>query len=226
MSSKQKQKAPSARTRVRRAPERANYEKQEIERILDAGTLCHVGFVFEERPVLIPTLYWREGGRIFLHGSRASRMMRAIEGAEVCIGVSHLDGLVLARSAFHHSANYRSVCLFGRPEPVPAGDQEHHLRTFMEGLFPGRWERLRPVRRRELNATRLLAMPIDEAAAKIRRGAPDEPEEDREWPVWGGVFPFLAHFGTPEPDPNSVAAALPPPAMAAARFGSTPEGDG
>lgn len=211
---------------MRRAPERASYEQQEIERILDAGILCHVGFVFEERPVLIPTLYWREGNRIFLHGSRASRMMRAIEGAEVCIGVSHLDGLVLAHSAFHHSANYRSVCLFGRPEPVPAGEQEHHLRVFMEDLFPGRWDRLRPVRRRELNATRLLAMPIDEASAKVRRGPPGEPEEDREWPVWGGVFPLLTLAGAPEPDPGSVAAALPPPALAAARFSRPPEDDG
>lgn len=226
MSSTHKLKAPSARTRVRRVPERAHYERHEIERILDAGILCHVGFVFEGRPVLIPTLYWRNGDRIFLHGSRASRMLRAIEGAEVCIGVTHLDGLVLARSAFHHSANYRSVCLFGRPAPVPAAEQEHHLEVFMERTFPGRWDDLRPVRRRELNATRVLAMPIDEAAAKIRRGPPGEPQEDRAWPVWAGVFPLATRLGTPEADPDTDAAAFPVPSLAEPLFARGPRGDG
>jgi nitroimidazol reductase NimA-like FMN-containing flavoprotein (pyridoxamine 5'-phosphate oxidase superfamily) len=200
--------APSSRTEVRRVRERARYDREVINEILDGGILCHVGFVFDGRPVIIPTLYWRSDDRIFLHGSTASRMMRAIEGTDACIGVTHLDGLVLAHSAFHHSANYRSVCVFGRPQPVPANEQESHLRDFMEGLFPGRWETLRPVRARELNATRLLTMPIDEASAKVRHGPLDEPAKDGNWPTWAGVLPLVTSFGVPLPDRHSEAAGL------------------
>ncbi len=199
---------------MRRARERARYERAEIDAILDAGIVCHVGFVHEGMPVVIPTLYWREGDRIFLHGSTASRLLNAVAGADACVTVTHLDGLVLARSAFHHSANYRSVCLFGRPAPVPANEQEAHLRAFMEGLFPGRWDALRPVRARELRATRLLSMPIREASAKVRSGPPDEPAADRRWPVWAGVLPLVAAWGPPLPDANAAAGAAPAPAPA------------
>lgn len=201
-------RAPSSRTEIRRVKERARYDREVINEILDAGILCHVGFVFDGRPAVIPTLYWRSGDRIFLHGSTASRMMRAIEGMDVCIGVTHLDGLVLAHSAFHHSANYRSVCVFGRPQLVPAHEQESHLRDFLESLFPGRWETLRPVRARELNATRLLAIQIDEASAKVRHGPPEEPAKDRNWPTWAGVLPFVTSFGVPLPDRHSEGAGL------------------
>jgi hypothetical protein len=201
-------RAPSSRTEVRRVRERARYDREVINEILDAGLLCHVGFVFDGRPVVIPTLYWRSGDRIFLHGSTASRMMRAIEDTDACIGVTHLDGLVLAHSAFHHSANYRSVCVFGRPQPVPANERESHLRDFMESLFPGRWETLRPVQARELNATRLLTLPIDEASAKVRHGPLEEPAKDRNWPTWAGVLPVVTSFGVPLPDRLSEVAGL------------------
>lgn len=216
-SSRNRRVAPSPRTKVRRTRERARYDREAINEILDAGILCHVGFVFDDRPVVIPTLYWRSADRVLLHGSTASRMMQAIEGAEVCVGVTHLDGLVLAHSAFHHSANYRSVCVFGRPQPVPADEQQAHLRDFMEGLFPGRWQTLRPVRARELNATRLLALPIDEASAKVRHGPPGEPDSDKDWPTWAGVLPLVTSFGVPMPDPHSETAGLSVPSTG--RFG-------
>jgi hypothetical protein len=218
-STRSTRKTPSARTRVRRNKERGCYDRAAINRILDAGILCHVGFAFEGRPVVIPTLYWRDADRILLHGSTASRMMRAIEGAEVCVSVTHLDGLVLAHSAFHHSANYRSVCVFGCPQVVAAEEQRDHLRDFMEGLFPGRWETLRPVTARELKATRLLSLPLDEASAKIRRGPPDEPGKDRNWPAWAGVLPLIAAFGAPAPDEHSQASGLPAPSSE--RLGSS-----
>lgn len=215
MSSIRKRKAgpPSALTKVRRLKERGCYDRDVINDILDRGILCHVGFAFEGRPVVIPTLYWRSADRIVLHGSKASRMLGAIESADVCITVTHLDGLVLTRSAFHHSANYRSVCVFGRPEAVPEHEKEIELRIFMERLFPGRWDTLRPVRRRELNATRLLALSLDEASAKIRHGPPDEPESDREWPVWSGVLPTLMTAGAPVADERSAASGLRAPAL-------------
>lgn len=204
---------PSTLTKVRRLKERGCYDRDVINGILDRGILCHVGFAFGGRPVVIPTLYWRSADRIVLHGSKASRMLRAIEGADVCVSVTHLDGLVLTRSAFHHSANYRSVCLFGRPEAVPEHEKKTELRKFMERLFPGRWDTLRPVRARELNATRLLALPVDEASAKIRHGPPDEPESDREWPAWSGVLPMLMSVGPPEADERSKASDLRAPTI-------------
>jgi hypothetical protein len=145
-------KAPSARTRVRRFKERGHYNYATVTEILDAGVMCHVGFVFEGYPVVIPTLYWRDEDRLLLHGSTASRMLSAIESADVCVTVTHLDAMVLTRSAFHHSANYRSVSVFGRPEVLPRDEQRTQLRNFMDSLFPGRWDDLRPLRPRELRA--------------------------------------------------------------------------
>lgn len=180
---------------------RGNYDRATIDAILDEGVLCHVGFVHEGVPVVIPTLYWREGDSIYLHGSVASRMLETSRGAPVCVTVTILDGLVLARSAFHHSANYRSVVLFGTPKEVTdAREREARMRVFMEGLIPGRWKTLRPVKPKELKATRLLGLRIDEASAKIRSGPPADDAADVSWPTWGGVLPLAIHAGEPQPD--------------------------
>ena len=189
------------RVRVQRMRKRGHYDRATIDAILDEGVLCHVGFVHEGAPVVIPTLYWREGDYVYLHGSAASRMLGTSIDKPICVTVTHLDGLVLARSAFHHSANYRSVVLFGKPKEVTdPGEREARMRVFMEGLFPGRWDTLRPVKAKELKATRLLGLRIDEASAKIRSGPPIDDAADVTWPTWGGVLPLSLHAGDPLPD--------------------------
>ena len=191
---------------------RGQYDRATIDAILDEGVLCHVGFVHEGAPVVIPTLYWREGDFVYLHGSVASRMLGTSIDQPICVTVTHLDGLVLARSAFHHSANYRSVVLFGKPEEVTdPREREARMRVFMEGLFPGRWETLRPVKAKELKATRLLSLRIDEASAKIRSGPPADDAADVTWPTWGGVLPLALHAGAPQPDDYVKDKALRPP---------------
>ena len=191
---------------------RGHYDRATIDAILDEGVLCHVGFLHEGAPVVIPTLYWREGDVVYLHGSIASRMLGTSIDAPICVTVTHFDGLVLARSAFHHSANYRSVVLFGRPaEVTDAKEREARMRVFMEGLFPGRWETLRPVKAKELKATRLLGLRIDEASAKIRSGPPADDAADVTWPTWGGVLPFTIRAGDPQPDAHVKGRSLRPP---------------
>ncbi len=192
---------PTARARVRRIPERGRYDRQTIDAILDAGCLCHVGYVSEGQPYATPTLYWRTGDHVYWHGSRASRMLRVLQqGADVCLTVAHMDGFVLARSAFHHSINYRSVMLFGAAETV----EDPHAKTaaleaFMEHLFPGRWRDLRPVTEQELHATTVLRLAITEASAKVRTGPPKDDEGDCGWPVWAGVLPIRTALGSPLP---------------------------
>jgi nitroimidazol reductase NimA-like FMN-containing flavoprotein (pyridoxamine 5'-phosphate oxidase superfamily) len=162
-------------------------------------------------PLVIPTLYWREGDAVYLHGSAVSRMLEAAREATVCVTVTHLDALVLTRSAFHHSVNYRSALLLGRPEEVTdAAEKAAHLRTFMEGLMPGRWDQLRPVKPKELKATRLLRLPIDEASAKIRSGPPADDKADRDWPAWGGLIPIETRLGRAQPDAHAKAGLAPP----------------
>jgi len=193
---------------------RGHYDRATIDAILDEGILCHVGFVVEGSPVVIPTLYWREGDWVYLHGSVASRMLSSSIDAPICVTVTHLDGLVLTRSAFHHSANYRSVVVFGRPEEItdPA-ERATRMRTFMEGLFPGRWDELRPVKAKELKATRLLRVRIDEASAKIRSGPPADDPADYTWPTWGGIIPLSIEQGTPQPDEHAANAVHQPPKL-------------
>jgi hypothetical protein len=165
-------------------------------------------------PVVIPTLYWRDGDWLYLHGSIASRMLGAALETPVCVTVTHLDGLVLTRSAFHHSANYRSVVVLGRPEEVAdARERAAHMRTFMEGLFPGRWDALRPVKAKELRATRLLRLRIDEASAKIRSGGPADDAADLDWPAWGGVIPLALRAGAPVADEHVQRSNLRAPAL-------------
>jgi hypothetical protein len=205
-------KSPTERTRLRRIHERGRFDKETIHAILDAGLLCHVGYVVDGAPFVTPTLYWREGDRVYWHGSSASRMLRhQAGGVPVCLTVSHLDGIVLARSGFHHSINYRSVMLFGGAHQVRgAADKERHLRTFMERLYPGRWDELRPLNAREIKATKVLGMDIDEASAKVRAGPPIDDEEDYALPIWAGVVPVRTVIGKPVPDPRLMAGVAEP----------------
>lgn len=205
---------PSSRTRVKRVHERATYERDALYHVLDAGMLCHVGYVFDGYPVVTPTLYWREGDAIYWHGSSASRALRASQDLDVCLTVTHLDGLVLARSAFHHSANYRSAMIFGTARLV-TGDAEKlaRLEAMMDRLCPGRWGALRPVSAKELKATHILWMPLDEASVKIRSGAPVDDKEDMADDVWAGVVPFALDLGQPEPDDVTRAAGRVAPAV-------------
>jgi uncharacterized protein len=188
------QHPPSDFTRTRRAPQRGAYDMQTIHAILDAATLCHVGHIVDGRPVVIPTLHWREGNHVYWHGSSASRMIRASLAGEVCLTVSLLDDWVLARSAFHHSVNYRSVLCFGRPSLVADGEPKlAAMKGLLERLFPGRWDTLRPPNAQEIKATAILSLPLTEASAKIRVGPPVDDDADLDWPVWGGLLP--AHPG-------------------------------
>ena len=205
----------SAFTRVRRLKELAQYDRRVIHEILDAATHCHVAHVIEGRPVATPTLHWRIGERVYWHGSVASRMLKATkERAQVCLTATIIDGWVLARSAFNHSANYRSVMCFGRPESVedPA-EKSRLLEVFTERLFPGRWAKLRPVTAKELGATTLLSLSLESASAKVRSGPPDDPPRDLNWPVWAGVLPFDQRIGRPIADAGLAAGLEGPPRL-------------
>ena len=194
------QPAPSPRTRARRLHDKAAYDRAVIDAILDAMPVAHVGHIVDGFPVVTPTLQWREGDRIYWHGSSASRMQKRASGAQVCLTVTLLDGMVLARSGLEHSVNYRSVMVFGEADLVEGAEaKEAHLRRMMEQMFPGRWEALRPITAQELKATRILSLPLTEASAKISAGPPSDPPEDRPWPVWAGVIPIRLTVGEPEP---------------------------
>lgn len=206
-----KQDAPSDRTRLRRMSEKAAHDRATIDAILDACPVAHVGYVVEGAPVVTPTLQWREGDRVYWHGSAASRMLRALAGAPVCLTVTLTEGLVLARSGFEHSIAFRSAMLFGTAEVVADPEaKEAHLKAMMDQMFPGRWPQLRPMQAQELKATSILSMPIDEASAKIADPMPQDPQEDRTWPVWAGTIPLITSYGTPKAAPDSMpGAALP-----------------
>jgi uncharacterized protein len=196
--------APTRRTQIGRIPKRGDYSKATIHGILDATFLCHVGFVVDGQPFVIPTGYGRDGDTLFIHGSAASRMLRNLEkGVETCVTVTLLDGIVLARSAFHHSMNYRSVVLFGTATLVSETDAKvEALRVISEQIVPGRWDDVRLPTAQELKATTVLALPIDEASAKVRTGPPADDEEDYGMNVWAGVLPLSMQPGTPVPDPR------------------------
>jgi nitroimidazol reductase NimA-like FMN-containing flavoprotein (pyridoxamine 5'-phosphate oxidase superfamily) len=192
------------RTAARRLPQRASYERETVYKILDAGFVCHVGFVVDGQPFVIPTAYGRAGDVLYLHGSRASRMLKTLgAGVETCVEVTHVDGLVLARSAFHHSINYRSVVVFGRAEVVEdAAEKLKALRAFTEHLIRGRWDEVRAPDERELAATLVLRLPLAEASAKVRTGPPVDDEEDLSLPVWAGVLPLRTMADEPLNDPQ------------------------
>jgi uncharacterized protein len=181
---------PPDRIRVRREPHRGLYDRSTIDAILDEGLLCHLGFEVEGQPYVIPTLHARVDERLYVHGSAASRMLRhAAAGARVCATVTLFDGLVLAKSVFNHSVNYRSVVVFGRAALVDGEEKREALRALTEQLAPGRWDEARQPTDTELKATSILSLPLDEASAKVRVGPEEDDEEDRDLPVWAGVVP-------------------------------------
>jgi nitroimidazol reductase NimA-like FMN-containing flavoprotein (pyridoxamine 5'-phosphate oxidase superfamily) len=206
-------KPPSARTRVKRMPARGHYDRETVHAILDAGMICHVGYVVDGQPYVTPTAYWREGDRVYWHGSSASRMLRQVKGGiPVCFTVSLLDGIVLARSGFHHSLNYRAVMALGKAEAVEGEAAKlAALEAFSERLVPGRWRELRPATAQEVKATTILHMDLNEASAKLRSGPPGDEEADYALPIWAGVLPVRLMTGTPEPDPR-LAPGTPVPA--------------
>ena len=203
--------APSPRTRVRRLPERAHYDADSIAAIVDAAMLCTVAFQLDGAVHAIPTIHWREGGHLYLHGAKASRMLKALTEGEACVTIALADGLVLARSAMHHSMNYRSVVVYGRFEAVTEPAHKlASLRAFIDGLYPGRWDTLRPITEKELNATSVLRIALDEASAKVRDWGVKDDEQDLDWPVWAGVIPLRTLAGEPVTEPDSVARSVPP----------------
>lgn len=195
------------RNRVHRLPARASHERDTVHAILDAALVCHLGFVADGQPFVIPTLHARDGDRVLVHGSSKSRTLAALAGgAEVCLTVTLIDGLVLARSAFHHSVNYRSVTVFGRASVI--GDDAGKLaalRAFTERLCPGRWDEVRAPNGSEIKATMVLSLPLDESVAKVRTGPPLDDPEDMQWPVWAGVVPLETVARAPLPDAQLAA---------------------
>jgi hypothetical protein len=195
---------PTPRTRVIREAERGVYDRESAYRILDEGFICHVGFVAEGQPFVIPTSYGRKDDVLYIHGSAASRMLRQLKDAvAVCVTVTLLDGLVLARSVFNHSMNYRSVVILGKATLVDDPQEKWEaLRTLSEHILPGRWADARQPNDRELKATSVLRLPIEEFSAKVRTGPPIDDEEDYAFPTWAGVVPLEMTTGTPINDPR------------------------
>lgn len=190
------------RTTVRRLAKRASYDRDTVHAILDEALICHVGFVVDNKPVVIPTIHWREGDTLYVHGSVASRMLRSLkDGVEACVTVTLVDGLVLARSAFHHSINYRSVVIFGTAREVTDRDEKlKALESLVEHVVRGRSKDVRPPNESEIRVTSVIALPIEEASAKIRTGGPVDDEEDYALPVWAGVLPMRLTPGSPIAD--------------------------
>ena len=194
----------TGRTQLRRLPDRGSHDPETVHAILDAAFLAHVGFSVNGQPFVIPTLYGREGDTLYLHGSAASRMLRELEtGVVACVNVTLVDGFVLARSAFHHSMNYRSVVAFGKARKIDdPGRKTRALRVISEHLIAGRWNDVRAPSERELKATAVLEFSIEEASAKIRTGPPGDEEADYALPVWAGVLPLRVEPKAPVPDPR------------------------
>lgn len=198
------------RTEVRRAANRAHYDRETIDAILDEAVMCHVGTIEGDgdgaHPMVIPTLFCRDGDHVLFHGSAASRMLRTAKAQEVCFTVTLVDGFVIARSGFHHSMNYRSVVILGQPERLEGDEKEAALDLLVERLVPGRLEQLatRPMTDTEIRGTTVLRLPISEASAKVRSGGPIDDEEDYDLPIWAGVIPVTTTYGAPITDPAST----------------------
>jgi uncharacterized protein len=195
---------PTARTRVVREPERGVYDRETVYRILDEAFICHVGFCADGQPFVIPTSYGRKDANLYIHGSAASRMLRQMkEGVTLCVTVTLLDGLVLARSVFNHSMNYRSVVILGKGTLVDDPEEKlTALRVLSEHILPGRWDDARQPNERELKATSVLRVPIEEFSAKVRTGPPVDDAEDYTFPTWAGVVPLEMKACEPISDPN------------------------
>jgi uncharacterized protein len=201
MSTTSQHLSQTTRTQVRRHPERARTDREDLYAVLDAGRICHLGVVMDGSPVVLPTSYGRLGDTLYLHGSSANRSIDAADGHQVCVSVTHFDGLVCARAAFTHSVNYRSAVVFGVARLVK-DDAERlaALRAVTEQLIPGRWDSVRPPSRKELAATSVLAVPLAEASVKVRTGPPKDEPADLGSAAWAGVVPARLVFGEPEPD--------------------------
>jgi nitroimidazol reductase NimA-like FMN-containing flavoprotein (pyridoxamine 5'-phosphate oxidase superfamily) len=194
--------APTARTKVRRLAKRAAYDKSTVHAILDEGLICHVGFSVEGQPYVIPTLYARDGERLYLHGSAVSRMLKTLsDGVEMCVTVTLVDAYVLARSAFHHSMNYRSVVVLGRAQLLTDhAERMHALHMLTNHIVPNRWEEVREPNELEMRQTAVLVLPLEEVSAKIRAAPPNDDEEDYALPVWAGIVPIATQIGQPIDD--------------------------
>jgi nitroimidazol reductase NimA-like FMN-containing flavoprotein (pyridoxamine 5'-phosphate oxidase superfamily) len=195
---------PTERTQVKRLSKRGNYDRETVYKILDTAFVCHVGFSVDDQPYVIPTNYGRTGDTLYLHGSAASRMLKTLSGGvPVCVTVTHVDGLVLARSAFHHSVNYRSVVVLGKAQLVedPVEKMEA-LRIFTEHVMKGRWDDVRIPTEQELKATTVLSLALEEVSAKVRTGGPIDDEPDYALPVWAGVLPLETVAKAPMADPQ------------------------
>jgi len=193
---------PTERTQVKRLPKRGHYDRETVYQILDTAFVCHVGFNVDGQPYVIPTNYGRAGDTLYLHGSAASRMLKTLsEGVPVCVTVTHVDGIVLARSAFHHSVNYRSVVILGTACLVESpAEKKEALRIFTEHVMKGRWDDVRQPTEQELKGTTVLALPLEEVSAKVRTGGPLDDEADYSLPVWAGVLPLETVTKEPVPD--------------------------
>jgi uncharacterized protein len=212
---------PSARTTVRRLAERGRYDGATAHAILDEGLVAHVGIATDDGPVVIPMLYGRHGDRLLLHGSPASRLLRGgAKGTELCVTVTLVDGLVLARSAFHHSMNYRSVVVIGTATAIQdVGDRRAALEALVDHIVPGRMPDVREPSNKELRGTLVLALPLDECSVKVRTGGPKEEPEDMDLPVWAGVIPVTTAYGLPIPDDDLAGDPPVPPYASAYRRG-------
>jgi nitroimidazol reductase NimA-like FMN-containing flavoprotein (pyridoxamine 5'-phosphate oxidase superfamily) len=211
----------SARNKVKRAQERGSYDKAALFAILDSALLCHVSYVIDGQPFCTPTLFWREGEMLYWHGSSASRMLKHLKtGTPACLTVSHLDGLVVARSGFHHSANYRSVLCFGTAQFVEDAEEKlAALKGVVDRFYPGRTEMLRPINPQEFKATLVIKMEIDEASAKVRAKNVLDDEEDYATPLWAGVIPVAQVIGVGEPCPRLIPGMARPDNLSAYREG-------
>ncbi len=209
------------RNRVKRLGKRATYDRDAIYPILDTALLCHIAYVVDGQPYCTPTAFWREGDTLFWHGSSASRMLRAqADGIPVCLTVTHMDGLVMARSGFNHSINYRSVMAFGTARRIEdSAEKRHAMDAFVERFFPGRNAALREPTGQEVKATSILSMEIEQASAKIRATGPGDDEEDFALPIWAGVVPLRTVIGAPEDCPRLPAGLVPGADLAAYREG-------
>lgn len=203
---------PTDRTTLKRLPKRAEYDREAVYKILDEAFICHVGFTAGDKPIVIPTSYARIDDNLYVHGSAASRMLRSLEeGIDVCVTVTLIDGLVLARSAFHHSINYRSVVIFGTASVVIDPDEKIEvLHALTDHIVPGRWAAVRPPNDSELRSTMVLKLPLVEVSAKVRTGPPIDDEEDYELSVWAGVVPLRLTSGPPIKDDRLPAGIEPP----------------
>ena len=193
---------PSAKSKIVRSPNRAHYDEETLHQVLDDGFLCHVAYLFEGSPVIIPTAYVRRGNMIYLHGATKNRMLNSIlNQGQACVAVTHLDGMVLARSAFHHSFNYRSAVVFGKPVKIEDAEEKNAiLKLITENIIPGRWQEVREPSEKELTATLIIGIEIEEASVKIRSGAPVDDDADYDLPIWAGEFPLQQVFKEPVTD--------------------------